>query len=70
MLLTIAYCFRAGGGAVELSQHGKPLWCSLHDSSDESDSPAVASPLTTAVPSGAVVSLFDTLDAPDPGTQG
>ena len=62
------YCLllSGGGGAVELSQHGKPLWCSLHDSSDESDSPAVASPLTTAVPSGAVVSLFDTLDAPDP----
>ena len=62
------YCLLLSGrgGAVELSQHGKPLWCSLHDSSDESDSPAVASPLTTAVPSGAVVSLFDTLDAPDP----
>ena len=42
------------------------MWCSLHDSSDESDSSAAASPLTTAVPSGAVVSLFDTLDAPDP----
>ena len=62
------YCLllSGGGGAVELSQHGKPLWCSLHDTSDESDSSAAASPLTTPVPSGAVVSLFGALDAPDP----
>ena len=62
------YCLllSGGGDAVELSKHGKPLWCSLHDTSDESDSSAAASPLTTAVHSGAVVSLVDSLDAPDP----